>query len=93
MSGTVYTFHRVEDHAIRAIAEPANLQEVAGRIARSVTSGTTDETRRIYVHNGLGVVAAGLCRAGAWHDILHADYRQFDAKARAEREAQGYPND
>lgn len=93
MTTTFYSFHRAEDHAIRATAEPGNLQAVAAQVARSMTSGTTDETRRVYVHNGLGVVAAGLCRAGIWHDILRDDYRQFDEQARAERAAYGLPND
>ena len=91
---TVYTFHRAEDHAILATAEPGNLQQIAATVARSVTSNTGREaTRRAYIHNGLGVVCAGLCRAGLWHDTLRDEYLQFDAAARKERTAAGYPND
>ena len=93
MTATTYTFHRAEDHAIRATAEPGTVQDVAAQVARSMTSGAGDVTRRLYIHNGKGVVAAGLCRAGVWHDILRDDYQQFDAKARAEREAYGLAND
>jgi len=93
---TVYTFHRAEDHAIYATAEPGNLQQVAAFVARNLTSRDhhdADTTRRVYIHNGLGVVSAGLCRAGLWHDILRDDYRPFDGKARAMRAADGWPND
>ena len=92
MATTVYTFHRAEDHAILATAEPGNLQSVAARVAAALT-GTDSATRRAYVHNGLGIVAAGLCRGGIWQDILRDNYHQFDAKARALRDADGLPND
>jgi len=95
---TIYTFHRAEDHGILATAEPGNLQEVAGMIAKSIANypaSTTRHgtTRRVYVHNGLGVIGAGLCRNGIWNDILRDDYRQFDDKARTEREQAGLTND
>lgn len=92
MATTIYSIHRAEDHAILATAEPGNLQAVAARVATSIATGA-DQTRRAYVHNGLGIVAAGICRGGIWHDILRDDYHQFDDKARDKREADGLPND
>ena len=92
MNATIYTFHRVEDHRIMATAEPHNLQHVAAHLA-DLATGSGDETRRFYIHNGRGVVGAGLCRHGQWHDILRDDYRQFDTNARADRTAMGYDND
>ena len=92
--GTVYTIHSAYNHEILATANPGNLQRVAAIVAFSLTSTTQpDQARRAYVHNGLGVIAAGLCRQGIWHDILRDNYRAFDSKARAERSAAGYAND
>lgn len=88
MTGTIYTFHAAEDHTIRATATTCNLQEIAKRVAAGMTHGT-NKTRRVYVHNGVGIVAAGLCRDGAWHDVLRNDYHQFEPKARDERRAFG----
>lgn len=93
---TTYSFHRAADHAILETANPANLQQIAAHIARRIHRGLPDgdlRTTRIYIHNGLGVIGAGLCRQGVWHDILRDDYRQFDAKARDVRTAAGLPND
>lgn len=90
---TIYTFHRVEDHAILATAGPANLQKVAATVATAITKQDGSQTRRAYCHNGRGIVAAGLCRAGIWHDILRDDYHQFDDKARDVRDAEGLPNE
>lgn len=91
MTGTTYTFHRAEDHAILATAKAFNLQIVASTVAASLNDST--KTRRAYVHNGAGVIGAGLCRDGVWHDILRDDYRQFDKAARALRDTAGLPND
>ena len=94
MTSTVYTFHSANDHAILAIAEPGNLQTVAATIARAICrEDDTGTKRRVYIHNGLGIISAGLCRAGRWHDILRDDYHQFDDKARTERTAAGFTND
>lgn len=93
MTTTIYSFHRAEDHAILEIAEPGNLQSVAANVARSISRADGSQTRRAYVHNGRGIVAAGLCRAGIWHDTLRENYASFDKAARAERTAAGYPND
>lgn len=92
---TIYTFHRAEDHAILATAEPGNVQQVAALVARSIAnypaaSTQHGRTRRAYVHNGKGIVAAGLCRSGAWHDILRDDFMQCEPKARTARIAEGY---
>ena len=94
MPATTYTFHRASDHTIFATAEPGTLLTVAQTIAQAISrEDDSGATRRVYVHNGLGVIGAGLCRSGLWHDILRDDYRQFDGKARAVRAAAGYPND
>jgi hypothetical protein len=94
MTITTYTFHRAYDHAILATAEPRNLQTVAATIATAISrENDTGASRRVYIHNGRGVIGAGLCRAGRWTDILRDDYRQFDAKARTVRDAAGYAND
>lgn len=96
MTGTTYTFHRAADHQIIDTAEPTTLQakaaNIAARIHRGLPDGN-DRTTRIYVHNGLGVIGAGLCRQGTWTDILRDDYRQFDQQARELRAAAGLAND
>jgi len=93
MTGTIYSIHRAEDHAIMATANPGNLQQVATTVARNLATGGDRQTRRAYVHNGRGIIAAGLCRGGAWHDILRDDFMRCEPAARAERERAGYPND
>lgn len=93
MTGTIYSFHRAEDHAILAIADPSNLQSVAAQVARAISNADGSQTRRAYVHNGRGIVAAGLCRAGIWNDTLRENYFAFDEAARAERHDAGYRND
>lgn len=96
MTGTIYSIHRASDHAIIETATPHNLQQIAAHIARRIHAGLPDadlKTTRLYVHNGLGVVAAGLCRQQLWHDTLRENYMAFDDKARAARDAAGLPND
>jgi hypothetical protein len=92
MTATIYSFHAAEDHTIRATANTCNLQEIAKRVAAAMTHGT-NKTRRVYVHNGLGIVAAGLCRDGLWHDTQRENYMEFEPKARQERAEAGLPND
>jgi hypothetical protein len=93
MTGTVYTIHRAEDHAILATANPSNLQQVAATVARNLATSGDRQTRRAYVHNGVGIVGAGLCRGGAWHDMPRDDFQRCEPAARAERVAAGYTND
>ena len=97
MTGTTYSFHAATDHTIMDTATPETLQQVAARIAETLHRGRPVDaaaaTHRVYIHNGKGIVAAGLCRAGAWHDVLRDDYRQFDAAARTRRETRNLPND
>lgn len=94
MTATTYTFHRASDHAILATAEPGNLQQTAQTIARAISrENDRGENRRAYIHNGKGVIGAGLCRSGLWHDVLREDYMQFDDVARLKRAIDGYPND
>lgn len=94
---TTYSFHAAADHSIMDTAKPDTLQQVAARIAETLHRGrpvdALTQTYRVYIHNGLGVIGAGLCRDGVWHDILRDDYRQFDAAARTRREARNLPND
>lgn len=90
---TTYTIHRAEDGAILATANPENVQQTAQTVARSLATSGDRATRRAYVHNGRGVVAAGICRGGAWHDILRDDFMRCDATARAARTAYGLTND
>jgi len=93
---TEYSFHHAYDHAIIGTATPGSLQIIAAQIAAMITGTGTNggtSTQRVYVHNGLGIVGAGLCRNGLWTDILRDDYRQFDDKARTEREQAGLTND
>lgn len=95
-AATAYTFHRAEDHSILATAQPFNLNIVAAYVAARINRDMTDadrKTTRIYVHNGAGVIGAGLCRDGLWHDILRDDYRQFDKTAREIRDTAGLTND
>jgi hypothetical protein len=94
MTTTTYTFHRASDHAILATADPATLQTTAEEIGRALSrDDDTGASRRVYVHNGKGIVAAAFCRAGRWQDVLRDDYHQFDDVARLKRAIDGYPND
>lgn len=93
MTETVYTIHRAEDAEILATANPANLQQVAANVARSLATSGDRQTRRAYVHNGRGIIAGGLCRGGQWHDILREDFAQCEPSASAKRAAAGWPND
>jgi hypothetical protein len=87
---TTYSFHRADDHSILDTANPVNLQHVAQNVAsRLRPQGTV----RLYVHNGKGVVAALLCRAGAAHDILRDDFMRCDDAARWTRDHYGLTND
>lgn len=90
MTTTTYTFHLAYDHSIVATAQPGTLQEVASKLYEVVPNAS--QTTRLYVHNGLGVVAAVLVRHCITHDILRDDYRKFDAEARAKREAANIAN-
>jgi hypothetical protein len=96
MTGTIYTIHSANDHSILETATPGDLQAKAANVAARIGRGLPDgqnRTWRVYVHNGRGVVAAGLCRDGLWHDILRDDYMAFEPKARALRVAAGFPVD
>jgi hypothetical protein len=87
---TIYTLHRASDHSILATADTGNLQAIAATVAEAIGG---KKTARAYIHNGRGIVSAGICRNGLWHDTLRDDYHQFAPKARAERAAAGYTND
>lgn len=87
---TVYSIHDARNAAILATATVENVQTVAASVARAL-SGPYGETRRAFVHNGLGIIAAGLCRQGSWHDVIRTDYLGMDADARAARERDGLP--
>jgi len=89
---TFYSFHRAADMAMIETALVADLQTVAAHVAKRVAPHN-DNTSRVFIHNGLGVVCAGLCRGGVWHDMPHDDFSKLDDAARAEREAFGLPND
>lgn len=89
---TVYTFHAAIDHRVIATAEPATLQLVAANVAADLMDknpSKPDTTKRVYVHNGRAIIAAGLIRDGLWHDTLRDNYEAFEAKARERREAAG----
>lgn len=94
MTATIYTFHRASDHSIIDTAEPGTLQQTAQTLGRAISrEDDSGKSRRAYVHNGTGIVAAGLCQSGLWHDVLRDDYMTFDTVAREHRTAAGYPND
>lgn len=86
---TTYSFHRAYDHSIVCLANPVNLQGVAQDLAKD----TSNHGKRIYVHNGLGVVAALLVKPHGAFDVLRDDYLQFDYIARDKRTAYGLTND
>lgn len=90
MTTTTYTIHAAYDHAIVETANPSNLQET---VAQFVAKASTNQGKRFYVHNGLGVVAAVLVRNFKAFDVLRDDYMAFDAKAREQRTEAGIAND
>lgn len=89
MTATTYTVHSANNHAVEWSGQADDLIHAAALVAGSNMTGT----KRFYVHNGKGVVAAFLTRNGSAHEVLRQDYMQFDSKARAAREADGHPND
>lgn len=91
MNTTVYTFHSAHDHAIVAAIEEDGHTLARHALAQAANDSEQRDgkTRRYYVHNGVGVVAAFMTRNGSARQILHDDYRQFAAQAiklRAEAE-------
>lgn len=91
MTATVYTFHAETSGEILATAAVENVQHVARIVAFSLT-GEKTPTRRAFVHNGKGIVAAGLCRNGVWHDMLKTDFQRMEPTARAARTTAGIEN-
>ena len=83
---TTYSIHDARDHSIVATANPGTLTEVAKQVGVDFAD---QGTRRFYVHNGVGVVAAILCRDGSAHETLRDNYRKFDESAKAVRAAKG----
>lgn len=92
MTATTYTFHSPMNHEIIATAEPATLQQIAAKIAETATAAN-NVTSRFYVHNGKGVIGAGVCKHSLWIDVERDQYRQFDQQARELRTAAGLAND
>lgn len=93
---TTYSFHLAADHTIIETADPVTLQAKAANVAARIHRGLPDaerKTTRLYIHNGRGIVSAGLCRQGQWHDVLRDDYMGFDPRAREARTVAGLPND
>ena len=93
MTDTVYTIHRASDGAILATAKPDTVAETAQTVARTVATVTDGSTMRAYIHNGRGIVGAGIMRAGCWRDTLRTDYAQCEQTAREKRASHGHPND
>lgn len=95
MTATVYTFHAAYDHSIVAAFEFD--QEAFARHAMAQASLDNEKqdgkTRRYYVHNGRGVVAAFLTRNNVATQILRDDYMQFSDKAKAKRAEADLSND
>lgn len=89
MTATTYTIHDARNHEVVAKAYTGTLATVAKTLATQVDALTT---RRFYVHNGVGIVAAFLTRNGDAHEILRDDFMKFDTPARAAREAAGFEN-
>ena len=94
MTSTIYTIHRAEDAAILATAEPGNLQAVVATVDAGIAN-TEQSARRAYIHNGRGIVAAGLIRQGLWHDSNRHEFiaAGCEASAANAREEAGYPID
>lgn len=95
MTATVYTFHAAYDHSIVAAFELDN--EAFARHAMDQASLDNEKqdgkTRRYYVHNGRGVIAAFLTRNNVATQILRDDYMKFSAKAKELRAEAELPND
>ncbi len=88
---TTYTFHRAYDHGIVSNFEYSEdcMKVNAEAQALYDKDFLPPATRRYYVHNGVGVIAAFLTRNGVATQILVDDYRQFKAaglQARLEAE-------
>lgn len=83
LNTTIYTFHSAHNHSIVAA-----IQEDGHTLARHALAQAANDaekqdgkTRRYYVHNGTGVVAAFMTRGGKASQILHDDYRRFSDEA------------
>lgn len=93
---TTYSIHRAADHEIIETARPETLQQIVAHIAARIHRGLPDadlKTTRLYIHNGRGIVAAGLCRQGTWHDTVREDYMHLDPHARMKRTEARLSND
>lgn len=81
---TTYTFHDARDHSI--VAQTSDVAVTSDTsfpaVCKNIAERFKDQgTRRFYVHNGSGVVAALMTRDGNPTQVLHQDYRGFSAKA------------
>lgn len=94
MANTVYTIHAAANHVIVAVYEfEGNVGIDHAYPARQVAMDQTDgKTRRFYLHNGVGVIAAFMVRNGEAHEILRNDYVQFGDRAKEIRAAAGHAN-
>lgn len=88
MTATVYTFHAAYDHSIVAAFEfEADAITHHARQQALLDAESGSNTRRYYIHNGVGIVAAFMTRNGEAHQILRDDYMQFKGKADEARKA------
>lgn len=85
MTQTIYTIHAAFDHRIvKTFTVQDDPTEVATILADEDNIGEV-ETRRYYVHNGLGVVSAFYTRKGGAFQILRDDYMKFKDAGSRER--------
>ena len=93
MTETVYTIHRADNDEIVGRAGADTIRATAANIARSLATAAPRMEAFAYVHNGLGVIAAGRCDSAGWHDLDRHPYRDRHLTAMDERRACGIPND
>lgn len=85
---TTYTYHAAADHQVKvAFGLDRSMADTATELARADLDAAGGKTRRYYVHNGTGVIAAFLTRNGSAHQIMRQDYLDFSDQAKQARAA------
>lgn len=90
MTVTVYTIHAAYNHRV---AMTFKVGDDMAQMCRDLARDACDhkQTVRFYVDNGVGVIAAFLCRNGEAHPVLRDDYLKFHGAAVAARSEHGIP--
>jgi len=83
---TVYTFHHVKTNEVLEQSKGADLRDVAMALALN------GNVKKVYVHNGVGVVCALAFKDGKAWEVDRLPYLEVDHQARQSRKDANVPN-